>query len=177
MRSVFDGYLGWFGGNPSELQPMPEQDEAQRMAALAGGSDALLDKAQSALEDEDAQWALDLSDHLMILLPDNDAVKTLRAGALRLLGEKEANPNARNYYFTVAREVQDGLKPGFRTQMSDDFLATLPIENFLHAMPALLKAEETLDENIALGYAFRDSNKQFTLRIRRGGRQGTRRHR
>ena len=168
VRSVFDGYLGWFSGNPSELQPLAEPEEARRMATLAGGNDALLESAQKALNDSDAQWALDLSDHLMILMPDNDTVKTLRADALRQLGEKEANPNARNYYFTVAREVQDGLKPGFRTQMSEDFLATLPIENFLHAMPALLKAEETLEENIALGYAFRDSNKQFTLRIRRG---------
>ncbi len=168
VRSVFDGYLGWFSGNPSELQPLAEPEEARRMATLAGGNDALLESAQKALNDNDAQWALDLSDHLEILMPDNGAVKTLRADALRKLGEKEANPNARNYYFTVAREVQDGLKPGFRTQMSDDFLATLPIENFLHAMPALLKAEETLEENIALGYAFRDSNKQFTLRIRRG---------
>ena len=168
VRSVFDGYLGWFSGNPSELQPLAEEEEARRMAELAGGRDALLDKARQALANQDAQWALDLSDHLMLLKPDDDAVKTLRADALRQLGEKEANPNARNYYFTVAREVADGLNPAFRTQMSEDFLATLPIENFLQAMPALLKAEDTLDENVALGYAFRDSNKQFTLRIRRG---------
>ena len=168
VRSVFDGYLGWFSGNPSELQPLAEEEEARRMAELAGGRDALLDKARQALANQDAQWALDLSDHLMLLKPDDDAVKTLRADALRQLGEKEANPNARNYYFTVAREVADGLNPAFRTQMSEDFLATLPIENFLQARPALLKAEDTLDENVALGYAFRDSNKQFTLRIRRG---------
>ena len=168
VRSVFDGYLGWFSGNPSELQPLAEEEEARRMAELAGGRDALLDKARQALANQDAQWALDLSDHLMLLKPDDNVVKTLRADALRQLGEKEANPNARNYYFTVAREVADGLNPAFRTQMSEDFLATLPIENFLQAMPALLKAEDTLDENVALGYAFRDSNKQFTLRIRRG---------
>ncbi|ERP89316.1 beta-lactamase [Alcanivorax sp. P2S70] len=168
VRSVFDGYLGWFSGNPSELQPLAEEEQARRMAELAGGRDALLDKARQALANQDAQWALDLSDHLMLLKPDDNVVKTLRADALRQLGEKEANPNARNYYFTVAREVADGLNPAFRTQMSEDFLATLPIENFLQAMPALLKAEDTLDENVALGYAFRDSNKQFTLRIRRG---------
>ncbi|MEL0169053.1 MAG: alkyl sulfatase dimerization domain-containing protein [Pseudomonadaceae bacterium] len=167
-RSVFDGYLGWFSGNPSDLQPAPEQQQANDMAALAGGSDALLAKAKDALEQGNAQWALELSDHLQLLLPDNDEVKTLRAGALRTLGAAEANPNARNYYFTVAREVQDGLKPGFRPRMNMDFLASLPVENFLGAMPALLKAEDTLDVETALGFDFRDSGKQFTLRIRRG---------
>lgn len=167
-RSVFDGYLGWFSGNPSDLQPAPEQQQAQDMAALAGGADALLSKAQDALTQGNAQWALKLSDHLLVLQPDSDEVKTLRANALRKLGAAEANPNARNYYFTVAREVQDGLKPGFRPRMNMDFLASLPVENFLHAMPALLKAEDTYDVETALGFNFRDSGKQFTLRIRRG---------
>lgn len=167
-RSVFDGYLGWFSGNPSDLQPAPEQQQANDMAALAGGNDALLSKAQDALAQGNAQWALTLSDHLMLLQPDSDAVKALRADALRTLGTAEANPNARNYYFTVAREVQDGLKPGFRPRMNLDFLASLPIENFLHAMPAVLKAEDTYEAETALGFDFRDSGKQFTLRIRRG---------
>ncbi|TXS92897.1 MBL fold metallo-hydrolase [Parahaliea maris] len=168
VRSVFDGYLGWFSGNPSELQPLSQPEEARRMAALAGGNGALLEKARQALEDGDTQWALSLSDHLMVLQPEDEASRSLRTDALRKLGETEANPNARNYYFTVAREVQDGLKPGFRPAVNENFLATLPIENFLYAMPPLLKAEDTLEENTALGYAFNDSGKQFTLRIRRG---------
>lgn len=167
-RSVFDGYLGWFSGNPSDLQPLPEHQQAEDMATLAGGKEALLSKAQQALEQGNAQWALELSDHLTLLLPDNDEVAELRASALRKLGAAEANPNARNYYFTVAREVQDDLKPGFRPRMNEGFLASLPVENFLQAMPALLKAEETYDVETALGFNFRDSGKQYTLRIRRG---------
>ncbi|TDG11855.1 MBL fold metallo-hydrolase [Seongchinamella unica] len=168
VRSIFDGYLGWFSGNPSELQPLPRGKQAERMAALAGGTGALLEQAQSALDSGDAQWALTLSDHLMALSANDTAVRDLRVSALRELGESEANPNARNYYFTVAREVADGLNPAFRPQISEGFLATLPIENFLHAMPTLLQAEETLQQDVALGYNFRDSGKQFTLRVRRG---------
>ncbi|UJJ32951.1 alkyl sulfatase dimerization domain-containing protein [Halopseudomonas maritima] len=167
-RSVFDGYLGWFSGNPSELQPAPQQQQAEDMAALAGGTDNLLNKAKDALAQGNAQWALVLSDHLMVLLPEHEDVRALRASALRTLAAAEANPNARNYYFTVAREVQDGLNPRFRLHMDPDFLASLPIENFLTAMPALLKAEETYEVDSALGFDFRDSSKQFTLRIRRG---------
>ncbi|RLQ22500.1 MBL fold metallo-hydrolase [Seongchinamella sediminis] len=168
VRSIFSGYLGWFSGNPSELQPMTERQQAQRMAALAGDDRNLLARAQEALASGDAQWALELSDHLLVLAPGDRASLDLRASALRQLGELEANPNARNYYFTVAREVADGLNPAFRPRISEGFLATLPIENFLHAMPPLLKAEATLDQEVALGFNFRDSGKQFTLRIRRG---------
>jgi alkyl sulfatase BDS1-like metallo-beta-lactamase superfamily hydrolase len=168
VRSVFEGYLGWFDGNPSTLQPLPERQQADNMAALAGGADALLKKAGAALDNGQAQWALSLSDHLMLLKPDDDAVKDLRASALRTLAGREANPPARNYYFTVAREVANDLEPGFRTRSPDGFLATLPVANFLHAMPAFLKAEDTLDVHQKLGFHFRDSNQDFTLEIRRG---------
>ncbi len=168
VRAVFDGYLGWFSGNPSDLQPLADHEEAQRMAALAGGADTLLKQAEAALANDDYQWALSLSDHLQLLLPEDSRVANLRAAALRELASREANPNARNYYFTVAREVADGLNPAFRPHMDRDALNTLPIENFLHAMPALLKSEDVIDENSALAFDFRDSGKQFTLRIRRG---------
>lgn len=168
VRAVFDGYLGWFDGNPSTLQPLPERERADGMAELAGGADALLDKAQAALKDGRAQWALTLSDNLLLLKPDDSAVKDLRANALRTLADQEANPPARNYYFTAAHEVADSLKPGFRTRAPDGFLATLPVGNFLRAMPAFLKAEDTLDVHTKLGFHFRDNNQDFTLEIRRG---------
>ena len=168
VRSVFDGYLGWFDGNPSTLQPLPGEQQARHMAELAGGEQALADKARAALEQGDAQWALSLSDHLRALRPDDDAVNQLRAEALRRLGEVEANPNARNYYFTAAREEADGLNPGFRTEPPEGFLDTLPIDNFLAAMPAFLKAEDTLDVHEKLGFQFADSDRRFTLEIRRG---------
>ncbi len=167
VRAIFSGYLGWFDGNPATLQPLYDGEQAQRMADLAGGTEAMMDKAKDALEQGDAQWALALSDHLRVLMPEDTAVADLRITALRYLAERESNPNARNYYFTEARELEQGLQPG-RTKASPEFLATLPIENFLNAMPALLKAEETLDIDEALGFRFQDSGKTFTLRIRRG---------
>lgn len=168
VRSVFDGYLGWFDGNPSTLQPLPESERAGHMAELAGGEEALLERAREALDGGQAQWALTLTDHLRVLRPDDQAVADLRAGALRRLAETESNPNARNYYFTAAREAGEGLQPGFRTESPDGFLATLPIDNFLGAMTAFLKAEETLDVHEKLGFEFADSGRAFTLEIRRG---------
>src|SRR5690606_33520459 len=40
-RSVFAGNLGWYDGNPSSLQPLAPDAEAERMATLAGGVEAL----------------------------------------------------------------------------------------------------------------------------------------
>lgn len=167
-RAIFNGYLGWFDGNPATLRPLSANDRARAMAHLAGGTEALLARAQQALEEGAAQWALELSDHLTALLPGHEAVPQLRSRALRMLGEAESNPNARHYYLTEAAEVRDGLVPAFRMRTPTAFLASLPIENYLDAMPILLKAEETLENTEHIGFRFTDSGKSFTLTIRRG---------
>lgn len=168
VRSIFNGYLGWFDGNPARLNPLPGGERADAMASLAGGADNLLHHAETALEKGEYQWALELSDALLHLMPDEARVTRLRGAALRHLGERESNPNARHYFLTTAKEVNDGLVPGFRLQTPPAFLASLPIENYLHSMPILLKAEDTLDVTQHIGFRFTDTDKAFTLAIRRG---------
>jgi alkyl sulfatase BDS1-like metallo-beta-lactamase superfamily hydrolase len=166
VRSVFNGYLGWFDGNSSTLQPLAEGQRATRMAQLAGGKEQLLSRARAALEERDYQWALDLTDHLLVL--GEEKAVALRAQALRALGELQSNPNARHYYFTRARELGGDLTISEAPKIDPDFLASLPIANFIHAMPPLLKAEETLDIDEVIGFHFSDSDRHFRVHIRRG---------
>ena len=42
IKSIFNGYLGWFNGNPSDLDPLSRNDEAQRFSNLIGGNENLL---------------------------------------------------------------------------------------------------------------------------------------
>ena len=46
VRTVFNGYLGWFDGNATNLFPLPPKAEAERMAKLAGGKDKLVASRQ-----------------------------------------------------------------------------------------------------------------------------------
>ena len=62
VKSVFNGYLGFFDGNPSTLVPLPLQEKAEKMAALAGGFERLLEQATLAYSKQEYQWALELTD-------------------------------------------------------------------------------------------------------------------
>jgi alkyl sulfatase BDS1-like metallo-beta-lactamase superfamily hydrolase len=166
VRSIFDGYMGWFDGNSSTLQPLGEHQQATRMAQLAGGKDQLLSQARAALADKDYQWVLSLTDHLLVL--QEQEATPLRAQALRALGEQQSNPNARHYYFTQARELADQLTINDSPRVDPGFLASLPIANFMYAMPPLLKAEETLNVDAVMGFHFSDSDRHFRVHIRRG---------
>lgn len=106
VRAIFQGYLGWFDGNPTNLFSLSPKDEAERMAKLAGGEGALLENAQTALKEGDAQWAAQLSDHLIALDPQAGEPKLLKADALSALAEELITSTGRNYYYTVAQELR-----------------------------------------------------------------------
>lgn len=106
VRAIFDGYLGWYDGNPTNLFPLSPGDEAQRIVQLAGGVDAILEQARTALGDGDAQWAAQLSDYLIALQPESVEPKLLKAEALEVLAEALLTATGRNYYLTVAQQLR-----------------------------------------------------------------------
>ncbi|MGB7329109.1 MAG: alkyl/aryl-sulfatase [Rubripirellula sp.] len=107
VRSVFNGYLGWFDGNPSNLFRLSPKAEALRVAKLAGGVGNLMKSAHDALAANDNQWAAQLADHLLAINPDDKNAKQVKANALTNLASNMVNATARNYYLTVARELRE----------------------------------------------------------------------
>ena len=106
VRSIFAGTLGWFDGNPTHLFSLPVREEAERMAALAGGKDNLEKAAFQALEKQDYQWAAQLCDHLIALDPAAAEPKLMKATALEGLAENLLTATGRNYYLTCAQELR-----------------------------------------------------------------------
>lgn len=166
-RSVFAGNLGWFDGNPSQLNPLAPEDHAARMADLAGGKAALRDQVLAAAEAGDHQWVLQLSDHALRLYPDDAAITQARIDALTRLGEQASNPNARHYYLTSALELR-GLEIPVLSNAGDEMLARLPLSRFFASIPVNLDATAAVELDQKVGFSFTDSEETFTIWVRRG---------
>ncbi len=91
MRGIFDSYLGWFGGDAADLSPLSRRERAERLVALAGGSEKLRDRATAALDGSDPRWALELAGHLIVLGEFTDVARRVRASALRSLAASETS--------------------------------------------------------------------------------------
>ena len=134
VKSIFNGYLGWFNGNPSELDPLSREEKAKRISNLAGGNENLLSQLKAAVKDEDMQWALELSDYLIALDFFNDEVKNLRQQALIYEGSRSSNPNKRNYFLTSALELQKGFN-GFPISVTnEELLEEISIDTFFDVL-------------------------------------------
>lgn len=112
VRSIFNGYLGWFDGNSTNLFPLSGKEEAQRIAKLAGGKKKLEKAARKALKSGDAQWAAQLGDHLLALDATDKNAMLIKADALTRLAEELLTATGRNYYLFDAQHLRKRANEG-----------------------------------------------------------------
>jgi alkyl sulfatase BDS1-like metallo-beta-lactamase superfamily hydrolase len=170
VRGVFNGYLGWFDGDAATLEPVNPDERAKGLASLAGGAEGLLRAAREAIDDERYEWAAELATHSIRLDPGSSAAKQIKADALRALGRRQVNANARNYYLTQALELEGKVEIRDETKPENalSFVSTVPIGRFVAAMPANLIYEKSADKEMLVGFRFPDVDEGYGIHIRRG---------
>ena len=105
VRAIYNGYYGWFDGNPVRLGSLPEAELAQHYVDLAGGAEKMLQCARQAHDDGQYQWSAELCDHLLRAgLAQADALR-LQADNFTILGREQTSANGRHYYLMSAKEI------------------------------------------------------------------------
>jgi len=175
VRAIYQGYLGWFEGDPAGLAPVPKKESARREVELMGGRDHVLVVADKAFEDGDPQWAAELATRLIRIDRNDMPARRLKAAAFRRLGYAQINAIWRNWYLSAARELDvEDFDPISiqrriaRSIASPDLLAALPARAFVEGFSGRLKAEDTLDVTMTVGFRFPDVGEAYGIEIRRG---------
>tara|TARA_R110002049_G_scaffold138450_6_gene298566 strand:+ start:10876 stop:12318 length:1443 start_codon:yes stop_codon:yes gene_type:complete len=106
VRSVFLHYVGWFDGNPTNLNPLSSSQEVKYMIELAGGEKKIFKQLNKALEEGEYQWGLQLADYLLQTAYEKQKVTDVKIKLLRALAAQQINAPARNYYLTYSYELE-----------------------------------------------------------------------
>ncbi len=128
-RAVYNFYLGYFTGNPAELNPLPPVQAAPRYVEMMGGGGAIMAKAQQAYDAGEYRWVAQLLEHLVYAQPDNKAARNLQADAFEQLGYQSEAATWRNFYLVGAAELRRGV-PDFEVEIgnSPDLVKNIPLE-------------------------------------------------
>lgn len=165
-RAVYQRYLGWYDGNPANLNPHPPEESARRYVDLAGGADALLDKAQSAFEQADYRWAAELSNHLVFADPANAKARALLAETYDQLGYQAESGPWRDVYLTAAYELRHGPpEQGFNVAAMEDVLRQTPVRRFFDSMATRLNGPDAEDVRLRVNFVFTDLGENYLLDI------------
>jgi alkyl sulfatase BDS1-like metallo-beta-lactamase superfamily hydrolase len=96
VRAVYQGYLGWFEGDPVALAPLARAERARRDVELMGGRGRVIEVAENALSDDDPQWAAELATLLIRIDRDDAAARRIKAASFRKQGYAQINAIWRN---------------------------------------------------------------------------------
>ena len=174
VRQIYAGYLGWYEGDPVQLDPLPPVLRAERLVELMGGAERVTDATMDAYMAGDYQWAAELASYLIRIDLNNMEARKIKAAAFRHLGYASMNINWRNWYLTSALELEGQLDARLgASNMANiftppDLLAELPVDVSISGWTSRLKAEQTLDVNQSLHFVFTDLDESYGLTIRRG---------
>ena len=183
VRQVFTGLLGWFDGDPATLDPLPPQERAERWVALAGGREAVLQAlsnseslaldpaTERAAALDEHRWIAELAGQLLRTEPGNEAVRQIKARALRRLGLATVNTNWRHWYLSSAFELEGRLAQvpfkGNGLAVRDIWMAVEP-RQLLRNLGVRLQAERCLDVHTRLTLDCPDREFSAVLEVRRG---------
>ena len=165
VKSIFNGYLGWFNGNPADLDPLSRKTEAQKLAKLVGGEQLLFEALEKSVIDEDMQWALELSDKLLALEYSVDEVNKLRQEALMYIGLRSSNPNKRNYFLSSAMELDDSFDGYPEAERTEEGVKEISIDTILNILSVRLNPNKVIDQNTQVCFLF-SSGLTRTITIR-----------
>jgi alkyl sulfatase BDS1-like metallo-beta-lactamase superfamily hydrolase len=173
VREIYVGYLGWFEGDPTFLDPLPRGERAARYVAQMGGHDRVLESALGAYDKGDYQWAAELLTYLIRVNNDDSQARALKAKALRGLAYKTVNTNWRDWYISSARELEGSLNKiatlaATSSLAAPDILKQLPIGKLIEVMTVRLDPVKTADVHLIVAFQFTDAGRDYALEVRRG---------
>lgn len=108
-RAVYNRYLGWYDGNPANLDPLPPAQASANYVRFMGGADAVLAKARSSFERGEYRWVVQVVNHVVFADPANQPARELQADALEQLGYQSESAAWRNAYLMGAMELREGV--------------------------------------------------------------------
>jgi len=167
-KAVYQYYMGWYDANPANLDPLPPEKAASRYVALAGGADALLEKARAAFDEGSYRWTAEILNHLVFDEPDNESAKTLLAETYDQMGYQAESGPWRDVYLSGAYELRHGAPEEPLMDMSTllGILQQTPVEKFFQTMSVRLNAEDAEGVERRIAIVFTDLNESYLLTVK-----------
>ena len=110
IRMIWRRYGGWWDGEFDTLMPAPRAAQAQEWTKLAGGIEAVLERARTLSSDGEHALACHLVEMAWHAAPADPAVHALRAEVYRANSQQQTSSMARNILNHAALASDEGKR-------------------------------------------------------------------
>jgi alkyl sulfatase BDS1-like metallo-beta-lactamase superfamily hydrolase len=166
IKAVYQRYLGYFDGNPANLEALPPVPAAKKAVEYMGGAEAVLKRARDDFAKGEYRWVAQVASQLVFADPANHAARGLAADAYEQLGYQMESATARNAFLQGAWELRNGVpKLPSRGPGSPDIVRAMTLDTYFDYLGVRLNAEKAQGKNIVLNWMFTDTRQSYVINL------------
>jgi alkyl sulfatase BDS1-like metallo-beta-lactamase superfamily hydrolase len=166
VKAIYQKYIGWYDGNPANLNALPPEDAGVKFVEYMGGADAVIAKAREDFAKGEYRWVAQVLSQVVFADPNNLAARNLEADALEQLGYR-AEGLWRNWYLVGAYELRNGIPkaPGSGGSASPDTIKAMSVPLFFDFWGVRLNADKADGKQIVINWNFTDTKEKYALNL------------
>lgn len=159
VRGIYAYYLGWYDGNPANLDELPPRERSARTIDYMGGIDAVLARARTDFEAGDYRWVAHVVDLVMWADPHHSEARELAARTHVQLGYQAENATWRNAHLGAAQELRHGLPAPRNARVLRDVMKGMDPLSLLNALSVRLDGPAAAGLSASIEWCIGDRNR------------------
>jgi len=169
-RAVYQRYIGWYDGNPANLNRLPRVDEAKKYLEYMGGPDAVIARARGDFKAGNYRWVAEIMDQVVFADPSNKEARDLGADAFEQMGYLAEAAPWRNSYLLAAQELRSGVRGGARSvpAITPEVLHVMPIGEVFDYLGTRIDGPRAGTANIVINWRFTDTHEALVSTLAHG---------
>ncbi|ABO24847.1 alkyl/aryl-sulfatase [Shewanella loihica] len=165
-RAVYQRYMGWYNGNPANLNNLPPEAVAKKYVQFMGGEAEVIRKARASFDEGEYRWVAEVMKHAVFANPKSIDAKELLADALEQLGYQAESGPWRSVYLQGAYELRNGVPAAGGTQTATpDTIRAMTPEMLFDYLAVRLDAAKAEGKQFDIEIAFSDLDSLYTLTV------------
>ncbi|HEA67420.1 MAG TPA: MBL fold metallo-hydrolase [Desulfobacterales bacterium] len=167
VRAVYNKYLGYFDGNPANLNPLPPEAAGRKYVEFMGGAESVINKSREAFNNGEYRWVAQVMSHVVFADPNNQAARDLEADALEQLGYQSESAPWRNFYLMGAQELRHGVQKikGVKGTATPDTVKAMTVDMFFDFLAVRLNGPKAAGKTLTINWEFTDTGEKYVLSL------------
>ena len=169
-KAVYQRYVGWYDGNPTNLNRLPRVEAARKYVEYMGGVDAVIARAKGDFQAGNYRWVGEVLNQVVFADPSNKVARNLAADALEQLGYLAESAPWRNAYLLAAQELRSGVRGEVRTvpAISPPVLHAMTIAQVFDYLGTRVDGPRAGATKIVINWKFSDSHESLASTCQHG---------
>lgn len=166
VRAIINRYLGFWDGNPANLEPPPAADTGRLFVEMMGGAAPVLAKGRELNSQGRYRESAQMLQHLVFAQPDNQDGRNLLADAFEQLGYQNESTSYRNSYLQLAAELRRGISDGtVANSSSPDIISAMTTAQWLDFLGISMDARKAAGMAWTVNLITPDNGEKFKVEM------------